>query len=101
MKTAVKLFKVEGEYDGRPTSGFIYAANENDAEGLFVMEWTWGTHDDVPISIEAKFVTDAQAEVAVEGGAPVARFLTEREKAAWWQKLEPETYKPTRGRALA
>jgi hypothetical protein len=84
MKTAVKLFKVEGEYDGRPTSGFIYAANENDAEGLFVMEWTWGTHDDIPISIEARFVTNAQ-----------------REKAAWWQKLEPETYKPKRGRALA
>ena len=96
MKTDVKLFKIVGEYDGEPRSGFIYAANENDAEALFINEWAWGTHDDVSISAKAVFVTDAKAQVEMRDGAPTARFLTGREKSSWHRRLEPETYHPKR-----
>jgi hypothetical protein len=96
MKTDVKLYKIVADYGGEPRSGFVYAANGEDAQSLFVNEWTWGTHDDVAISTNAIFVADAKADVPIEDGAPTARFLTGRERAWWHKKLEPQTYRPKR-----
>ena len=96
MKVDVKLFKIQAEQNCRPRSGFIYAADENDALGLHANEWGFGSHDDEPLSQRAIFITDTKADVEVVDGKRCPRFLSRREINAWHKKLEPETYPPVR-----